>query len=107
MQLNKSKIHRGNLRSGNRGGSEEARRRATPASNEQPQPKNTTPQRDRRIMLRTRAQGQEGEGHDRGEGGKETKKRKEPQREAIDAMWETGETWAEIVKSVDKKVMIQ
>ena len=38
---------------------------ATPASNQRPNLQNPTPQRDRRITLRTRVQG--GEGQDRGE----------------------------------------
>ena len=62
----------GNLNSGNRGVSQDARRRATQTSNRQPQPLLTlilidaTPQRYRRIMLRTRAQGTGGEGQNRG-----------------------------------------
>ena len=44
----------GNLRSGNRGGSEYARGGATPASNQQPQLQDPTSQQDRRIMRRTR-----------------------------------------------------
>ena len=60
----------GNLRSGNRGGSEDSRRRATPTSNQQPQPQDPTPKRDRRIILRTRAQGREARARI-GEGGGE------------------------------------
>ena len=52
----------GNLRSGNRGGSEDARRRAAPTSNQQPQPQDPTPQRGRRIMGRTRVQRREARG---------------------------------------------
>ena len=47
----------GNLRSGYRGGSEDTRRRTTPICNQQPQPQDSTPQRYRRVMLNTRAQG--------------------------------------------------
>ena len=43
----------GNLQSGNRGGSEDARGGAMPTSNQQPQPQDPTPQRHRRIMRRT------------------------------------------------------
>ena len=70
-------------------------------SNQQPQPQDRTPQRDHRIIWRTRAQGREA--RDRiGEGRKEAKKRKIPRR-VIDAMWKTGDTWAEGENSVDKK----
>ena len=62
----------GNLRSGNRGGSKDAKRWATPTNNQQPQPQDLTP---RRIMLRTRAQRRAVK--DRiGEGGGEAKTRK-------------------------------
>ena len=62
-----------NLRSGNRGGSEDARRGATPTSNQQLQPQNPMPQRDRRIISRTRGQGKKA--RDRiGEGGGEGEK---------------------------------
>ena len=65
----------GNLRIGNMDGSEDARRRAKPTSNQQPQPQDPTPQRDRRTMPRTRAQGQEAGGRF-GEDGGEAKERK-------------------------------
>ena len=68
-----------NLPSGNRGGSEVARVGTTPTSNQQPQPQDPTPQRDRRIMCRTRAQGREA-GDVTGEGGGKAKKRKKPQK---------------------------
>ena len=44
-----------------RSGLEDARGGATPTGNQQPQPpqENSTPQRDRRIMRRTKAQGQD------------------------------------------------
>ena len=51
-------------------GSEDAKRRATPTSNQQPQPQDPTPQQDGRIILKTRAQGREGQdwgGRRRGE----------------------------------------
>ena len=68
-----------NLRSGNRDGLEDARRGATPTNNQQPQPQDPTPQLDRHIMRRTRAQGREPWGRN-GEGGGEAKKRKKPQK---------------------------
>ena len=52
---------------------------ATPTSNQQPQPQDPMPQRDRRIMRRTRAQGREAK-EEIGEGRGEAKKRKKPQR---------------------------
>ena len=61
-------------------------------------PQEPTPQRDSRIMLRIRAQGQEARDEDRiGEAGREAKKLKQDAlEELLDTMWETGETWAEI-----------
>ena len=56
-------------------GSEDARRRVTRTSNRQPQPQGPTPQRDRRILLRTRAQRREARdriGRRRGEEAQET-----------------------------------
>ena len=64
-----------------------------PTSNQQPQSQDPMPKRDSRIMLRTRAQGLEAR-YRIEEGGGEGKKRKKP-RIVIDAMWETGEIWAE------------
>ena len=49
-------IESGYVQSGNRGGLEAARGGATPTSNQQPQPQYPTPQRNRRIIRRTRAQ---------------------------------------------------
>ena len=69
----------GNLKSGIRGGSEDTRRRATPTNNQQAQPQDPTPQRDRRIMLRTTARGREARNKIR-EGGREAKKRKKPNK---------------------------
>ena len=69
----------GNLRSDNRGGSEDATRRATPTSNQQPQLQDPMPQRDSRIVLRTRAQGREARGRV-GESVRETKKLKKPHK---------------------------
>ena len=67
----------GSLRSCNRGESEDARRWATPASNQQPQLQDSISQRDRRIMLRAIVQ--EREEKDRiGEGGGEAKECKTP-----------------------------
>ena len=57
----------GNLRSGNRGGSEDARREVTTTSNRQPQPQDPTLQEDHRIMLMTRAKGRDWGGRRRGE----------------------------------------
>ena len=51
--------HTGNLRRGNKGESEDARGGAISTSNQQPQPQDPTPQRDRRIMRKTRAKGRE------------------------------------------------
>ena len=64
------------LRNGNGGGTEDARRWATPTCNQQLQPQDPMPQRAGRIMLKkTRAQ--ERETRERiGEGGGEAKKRK-------------------------------
>ena len=69
------------------------------------------PQRDRLIMLmhgddRVRVQGREA--RDRiGEDGGVTKERKKIPEKFQDAIWETGETWAEIEKNVDDKVLTQ
>ena len=54
-------------------------RRERVTSNQQPQPQYSTPQRDRRIMLRTRAQGR-GARNRIENGGGEVKERKKPQR---------------------------
>ena len=63
----------GNLKSSNRGGSEDARRGARQTSSHKPHSQDPTPQRDRRIMRRTRAQGREA--RDRiGKGGKKRTK---------------------------------
>ena len=67
----------GNLRSDYRGGLEDARRQATPTSNQQPHPQDPMPQRDRRIMPKTRAQGREAR-DGIGEGRGEVKKRNKP-----------------------------
>ena len=61
----------GNLQSGYRGGFESAKG-ATPTSNQQPQPQDQTPQRDRRIIWKTKAQGREAR-HKIWEGGGEVK----------------------------------
>ena len=64
----------GNFGTGNRGGSDDVRGGPTLTSNPQPEPQDPAPQRHRRIMRRTRAQGRET--RDRvGEGGSEAKKR--------------------------------
>ena len=67
----------GNLRSdspGTRGGVEDATEGTTPTSNPQRQPQDSIPQRDRRIMRRTRSQRRKA--RDRiGEGGGEANKR--------------------------------
>ena len=95
----------GNLESGNRGGSEDARRRATPTSKQQSQPQDLTPQRDRRIMLSTRAQGRET--RDRtGEGSGELKKRKKPHKSCRRHVGNGGDLGGKI-KNVDKKVLVQ
>ena len=54
-----------NLRRESSGGSEDARGE-TLKSNQQPQPQDPTPQRDRHIMRRTHSPGAGGEGQDRG-----------------------------------------
>ena len=61
--------------------SEDARQRegATPTSDHQPQPQDSTLQGDRRIMRRSRAQGREAENRI-AEGGGGAKKRKNPKR---------------------------
>ena len=63
---------------------EDARRRATPKSNEQPQPQDPTPQRDHCIMLKTRAQGQAARdriGKGEGEAGRRNKPDKSCRRD--------------------------
>ena len=83
------------------GGSEDARRWATQTNNQQPQPQDPTPQRDHRIMLRTRAQGRE-------EGGGETKKRKKPHKSCRRDFGHRGDLGGKIQKlMVDKKVLVQ
>ena len=69
----------GDLRKGNRGRSEDTIRHATPTSNQQLQPQDPTPQRDRRIMRRTRVQEQEARDRTR-EGGGEAKMSTKPQK---------------------------
>ena len=54
-------------------------RRERVTSNQQPQPQYSTPQRDRRIMLRTRAQGR-GARNRIEDGGGDVKERKKPHR---------------------------
>ena len=68
----------GNLRGSNGGGWEDARGGATPRSNQRSQSQDSTPQRNRRIMRRTRAHRREAGGKI-GEGGEEAKKRKKHQ----------------------------
>ena len=51
---------RENLPSSNKGKSEDARGWATATSNQQPEPQDPTPQRDRRLMRRWEAQGTQG-----------------------------------------------
>ena len=64
------------LRGENRApGPEDDRGGGTPTSNQQQQPQDPTPQRDRRITLRTRAQGRDAR-YSAGGGGGETKKSK-------------------------------
>ena len=90
----------GNVRSGNRGGSEGARRGATSTRNQQPQSQDPTPQRNRCIMRKTRAQRREA--RDRiGKGGNEAKKREKPQK-SYRRNVENRETWAEGGENVDK-----
>ena len=71
----------GNLRRDIRGGVQDVSVRggATPTSDQETQPQDSTPQQDRRIMRRTRAQGREA-GDRTGEGGGEKNKRKKPQK---------------------------
>ena len=66
---------RGNLRRGNRGGSEDAGRWATPTKKKHPQPS----QRNHRVMLTTRAQGREARNRIEKDG-REVEKRKKLQR---------------------------
>ena len=83
----------GDLRSGNRGRTEDNTRRATLTSSQQPQPQALTPQRDRRIMLKTRAQGRR-----RGTASGRVEKRRRSARNprgVVDAMLDTRENWAE------------
>ena len=54
------------LRSGNRGGLEDARRGATPTSNQQSQPQDPTPQLDRRIVPKDQSPGTGGVEQNRG-----------------------------------------
>ena len=101
----------GNPQSDSRGGAEDAREGMipTPTSNQQSQPQDPTPQRDRRIVRRTinRAYcpGTRGEGRDRGGQRRgEAKKHKKPQKTRItDAMWKTGDIWAVGETNVDKE----
>ena len=80
--------------SGNRGGLEDARAGATLTGNQQPQPQNPTPQRDRRIVQRTRARGREA--RDRIGRAEERRRSTRNPRCVIDArMWEAGKTWTE------------
>ena len=69
----------GNLRSDSRVRSEDAREGATSTSNHQSQLQDPTPERDRRVMRRTNAQGREAR-DGVGEGGGGAKKRKKPQK---------------------------
>ena len=74
-------------------------------SNQQPQPQDPTPQRDRRIMSRTRAQGRGG-GEELGRAEERRRSTRNPTG-VVDAMWEIGGTLAEIGETVDKKVLVQ
>ena len=93
-----------NLQSGNRGESEDVQEGATPTNNQQSQPQDPTPQRDRRIMQRIRAQGREARGKIE-EGGGEAKKRKKPQ-ESYRRDVRNGGNLCGRRKNVDKKVLV-
>ena len=92
-----------NLQSGGRRGSEDARGGVTPTSNQQPQPQGPTPQRDRRAMRRTRAQGREARERI-GEGGGKDKKCKKLQNSYKRDVKNGGDLGGGR-KNVDKKVL--
>ena len=73
-------------------------RRATPTSNLQPQPRGTTLQQDRRIMLRTINRGQGREAREMiymGGRRRDGEAQKTNKSCTVDATWKTGEAWAE------------
>ena len=76
-------------------------------SNQQPQPQNPMPQQDRRIMLRTRAQGREA--RDRiGEGGGEAKERKKNSKKGYRKdVGNGGNLGGRREKRIDKHVLVQ
>ena len=78
----------GNLRNGNSDGSEDLREGATPKSNEQPKSQDPTPQRNRRIMRRVKAQGREA--RDWIGSVEEIRRSARNPRRVIDVMWEAG-----------------
>ena len=94
------------LRSGNRGngvGSEDARARAT--INQQSQPQDPTPQRDRRSCG---GPGPRGERRGTGSGRVEERgKNVRNSRKVVAAMWKMGETRAEVEKNIDNRVLVQ
>ena len=49
----------------------------------------------------------DGNGDGIGESAGETKKSKKNNKRVVDAMWETGDTWVEREKNVDKKGLVQ
>ena len=72
---------------------EDKRRWATLTSNQQPQPQALTPQRGRRIMLKTRAQRRR-RGTASGRVGERPRSARNL-RGVVDPMLDTGENWAE------------
>ena len=91
----------GNLRIGYRGGSGDTRRGSMLTSNQSTQLQDPTPQRGRRIMLRTRVQGREA--WNRSGRSEERRGSARDPRRVIDAMWETDETWAGTEKNLIRK----
>ena len=80
-----------------------------PTSNQQSQPQDLTPQRNRRIVSRIIKRAQEREARDRiGEGGAGDGQRSASKpRRVIDTMWKTGKTQPEEEKNGDERVLVQ
>ena len=97
----------GNIRSGTRGGLEDARGEATLTSNHKPQPQDTT----LRITIES-SEGQEPRDGSRRTGSRraeERRRRERNPRRVVGRMWKMGETWAKKKKTylVNKKVLVQ
>ena len=83
----------GNLRNGNRGGSEDARGESMPTINQQSQSQDPTHQRDRHTMWRTESRdGRRGTGSSRA--GERRRSARNP-RIVVDVTWKREEAWAE------------